>query len=444
MISWQVVLAVTYFILFSLIVYKGSWFRIDGLNRKVVLAAFWLKLLFGFLFWAVYTFHYSVNHGSDAFSYFQEAILLKDVFHENPGHFFRLLFSTNPEDPELLQYLTEMDRWNRAVSYGVINDNPTIIKFNAIVLFFSLGYYHTHTLFMGFICFSGLVLIYRFFEKFSQGIPPIALMAAVILPPSLLFWGGGVMKEGLLLFGIGLLLYSLVLMSTRQVAKGVVLMVPSVILLLYTKAYVFIAFAPALIFFAIVLLTGTRAILLKFAGVHLFLFAFVFTLGYWVNDYDVLHMFQLKQKDFYNLNDLTEIGSIIRIPPINSTFDLVLNAPTALFNTYFRPHLLEARGASYLASAAENLLYLFLIAVTFWKFRKPSSKNLALALMCLSCVIGLGLLIGLITPVLGAIVRYKIPALPFLIVLCFIFMQPWLSSLTSLVNSKLKQILNKQ
>ncbi len=297
---------------------------------------------------------------------------------------------------------------------------------------------------MGFVCFSGLVLIYRFFETFTAALPHPALFAAVILPPSLLFWGGGVMKEGLLLFGLGLLLYSIVLIRRKNVFKGLLLTVLSIILLLFTKAYVLIAFSPALIFFALVLMTDTRRIWVKFFAVHVLLFGFVFTLGYWVDDYDVLHMFQLKQKDFYDLTGSAAVGSLIWIPPINNTFDLILNAPTALFNTYFRPHLLEAKGASYLASAVENLFYMLLIAATIWKFRKPIPQNLALALMCLSCVVGLGLLIGLITPVLGAIVRYKIPALPFLVVLCFIFMQPWLSSLTSLAKSKLKQTFHKR
>lgn len=441
--SWQVTLAVIYFLLFSLIVFRGSWFKIEGINRKWVLAAFWLKLIFGFLFWAVYTYHYGVDHESDAFSYFEEAKTLKAVFHEDPIDFFRLMFSTNPTDPDLLQHVQEMDRWNRAVSYGVLNDNPTIIKFNTIVLFFSLGYFHTHTLFMGFVCFSGLILVYRFFDQFSFGIPKHALLAAVILPPSLLFWGGGVMKEGLLLFGLGVLLFSLGLLQKKKFWKGGILIVASVILLLFTKAYVLIAFSPAILFLVVALITGTKRLWFKFAAIHLVLFVFIFTLGLWVHEYDVLHMFQLKQKDFYNLGGNNEVGSMIPIPPINNVWDLILNAPTALWNTYFRPHLLEANSASFLASAIENLIYMLLILLTILKFHKPDPKNLRLGLMCLSCVIGLGLLVGLITPVLGAVVRYKIPALPFLVVMCFVFMQPWLSSLTSLHKINLKQIFSR-
>jgi len=426
-VSW--LLALLYFLLFSWIIWRGTWFQIDGISRRTVLAAFYLKLVFGVLFWAVYTFHYSVDHDSDAFSYFEEGKILYGVFHENPVHFFRLLLATNPSDPELQEHILAMDRWNRAVSYGVLNDNPTIIKFNAVVMFFSRGLYHTHTLFMAFVCFSGLLLFYRFFAHFSRGIPKWALFGAVILPPSLLFWGGGVMKEGLLIFGLGCLFYGTVKLSMKRNLSGWLLILGAVFLLLFTKAYVLIAFTPALLFLLLVQYSGSSKLWLKFIGLHVGLFAFVFSTGYWLDDYDVMHMFQLKQKDFYNLGADQQVGSMIQIPPLHKTSDLIIHTPNALFNTYFRPHLLEARSVSFLVSAGENLFYMVLIVFSLIKFSRPSSTNLNLALICFSCVVGLGMLIGLITPVLGAIVRYKIPALPFLVVLCFVLMQPWLAGL---------------
>lgn len=437
MLGLQITLALVYFSLFSLLIYKWKWFRIQGLNPMVVLSGFWIKLLFGFLFYAVYTYYYPGDHSSDAFSYFDEGKLLNDVFYQNPVDFIRLLFTTNPTDPVLQEYILDMDRWNRSVSYGILNDNPTIIKFNALVLFFSLGYYHTHTLFMGFVSFSGLMLLYRFFSRTTRDIPQWQLFAAVILPPSLLFWSGGVLKEGLLLFGLGLLLYCITECTRKNYIGGIAGIIAAVVLLLYAKAYVLIAFAPGILFFALVQVTSIRHLWLKFIGLHIALFTLVFTLGYWVDDYNVLHMFQLKQKDFYNLVGSMSVGSMIEIPPIKNTFDIVLLAPGAIFNTYFRPHILEANNMTFLASALENLFYGLLILVALLRFKKPEPKNAVLALMCLSCIAGLGTLTGLVTPVLGAIVRYKIPALPFLIILCLLIMKPWPDSVISRLKLKM-------
>lgn len=440
MLGLQIALALVYFSLFSMLVYRWSWFRIEGLSPKVVLGGFWLKLFFGFLFYAVYTYYYPADHSSDAFSYFEEGKILNAVFYDNPVDFMRLLFTTKPTDPHLQEYVLEMDRWNRSVSYGVLNDNPTIIKFNALVLFFSLGYYHTHTLFMGFVCFSGLMLLYRFFSRTTSHIPQWQLFAAVILPPSLLFWSGGVLKEGLLLFGLGLLFYCITECAKKNYIGGIAGIIAAVILLLYAKAYVLIAFSPGILFFALVQVTSTKHLWFKFLGLHAVLFGLVFSLGYWVNDYNVLHMFQLKQRDFYSLVNSMSVGSMITIPPINNTFDIILLAPQAIFNTYFRPHLLEANSFTFLASALENLFYGLLIVVAILRFRKPNPKEAAVALMCLSCIAGLGVLVGLVTPVLGAIVRYKIPALPFLIILCLLIMKPWSDSVISRFTLKINSL----
>lgn len=435
----QILLALLYFAIFSWVIFRGRWFGVPGVSRKLLLGTFWIKLLFGFLFWAVYTYHYPPDHGSDAFIYFEEAKTLKAVFDEHPSDFFRLLLSINPTDPDLVAYTESMDRWNRAVSYGVINDNPTIIKFNALLLFVSLGYYHTHTLVMAFISFSGLLLIFRFFRHFSNSLPSAFLFAATFLAPSLLFWSGGVLKEGLLIFGLGLLFHSFVLLDRERFVKGGALALVAIALLLFTKTYVLIALTPGLLFFLLTRYVVSSRQLLTFFALHLGLFVFVFTLGYWVDDYNVLHMFQQKQRDFYNLGAHEQIGSLIEIPRIEHTLDIVWYTPQALFNTYFRPHLLEASSLTFLAAAAENTFYLLLLLVGIVKIEVPKGMNRTLLLTCLSFVVGLGLLIGLITPVLGAIVRYKIPALPFFLVLCGLLMPTTINNVHSYLLKRLKR-----
>jgi len=434
MIYLKVLLAIFYAALFSWIIIRSKWFKIEGISPKIILSAFYLKVLFGFAFWAVYTYHYTYQETSDSFNYFKDAQVLYGAFWENPSHFFKIFFSFDITDPSLEPYYKEMNYWERAVSYGVLNDNPTIIRFNALIMFFSLGYFHTHTIVMNFVCFSGLLLMFRFFRTFSSGISPLLLFSAVLLPPSLLFWGAGVMKEGLLIFGLGMLLFCFVLINRKQHNLAVILAIGAIWLLLYTKAYVLISFAPALIFMLITLLGKPKHLLLKFIGLHILGAAFVFTLGYWVDDYNVLHMFQSKQKDFYNLAADQTVGSLITLPSIKSYGDLIWNAPGALFVTYFRPHLLEVNSAMYLAAAIENLFYLLLLVWALIKMNKPDFENYRLMLVCISALLGLGLLLGLITPVLGAVVRYKIPALPFLVVLCFTLMPKYLASLPSPQN----------
>ncbi len=71
-------------------------------------------------------------------------------------------------------------------------------------------------------------------------------------------------------------------------------------------------------------------------------------------------------------------------------------------------------------AAAENMLIVgLLIFVVLFAMKKK--KVTPFILLCICLVIFLFTLIGLITPVLGAMVRYKVPGLPVLMFLVIYF-----------------------
>ena len=49
-------------------------------------------------------------------------------------------------------------------------------------------------------------------------------------------------------------------------------------------------------------------------------------------------------------------------------------------------------------------------------FKKPSAETKKMVLFCFSFTLFLSAVIGMVTPVLGAIVRYKVPLLPFFVI----------------------------
>jgi hypothetical protein len=72
-------------------------------------------------------------------------------------------------------------------------------------------------------------------------------------------------------------------------------------------------------------------------------------------------------------------------------------------------------------SALENLLIVIILILTIIFYKKPDIKNFTWFWFCLSFVFILFILCGLTTPVLGALVRYRTPALPFLFILFLTF-----------------------
>ena len=116
-----------------------------------------------------------------------------------------------------------------------------------------------------------------------------------------------------------------------------------------------------------------------------------------------------------------QAGSRISIPELQPDgWSVVKASPAAIMNTIVRPLIWEARNPMMLASAVENdfvvIFVLFCLVYTDWK--KTQGLNLFLFLLC--GALTYFALIGMATPVLGNLVRYKTPLLP-LFLLAFIF-----------------------
>ena len=118
------------------------------------------------------------------------------------------------------------------------------------------------------------------------------------------------------------------------------------------------------------------------------------------------------------LAEATEAGSAFEIAKVESnTLGFIKTAPSALATTLFRPWPRESRSPFLLMAAAENVLIfgLLLLALVFHQPWREINWNLvALALLFTSFLF---VLIGWTTPVMGALVRYKVPALPFLAII---------------------------
>jgi hypothetical protein len=95
--------------------------------------------------------------------------------------------------------------------------------------------------------------------------------------------------------------------------------------------------------------------------------------------------------------------------------------PVAFFNVLCRPFFFDAHSAAELMASLENALFLafFILCIVF---RKKKSIDLNLLCLCLAVVLLSYGLIGITTTVAGAIVRYKVPFIPFLLMMPLLFL----------------------
>jgi hypothetical protein len=128
------------------------------------------------------------------------------------------------------------------------------------------------------------------------------------------------------------------------------------------------------------------------------------------------------QQDFINVANLSNAGSTFEIRLLHeSVISIIFNTPEALFNVLFRPFFYGGITPMIQIASCENLLILMVMIYAFTHRIKLREEIKGLWLMCLALCLYLFIIIGLTVPVEGAIVRYKVPALPFLFILFFSF-----------------------
>ncbi|MGB1317521.1 MAG: hypothetical protein ACPG5W_04920, partial [Flavobacteriales bacterium] len=358
----------------------------------------------------------------------------------------------------------------------------TIIRFNAFVRLFSLGHYNVHSVVVNFLGLMGLTGILHFLKQMAPS-KERWFFAGVFLMPGMMFWASGVLKEPLLLFGLGLFLFGVMQLANDGFStKGLLIVLLSLFFLLTVKSYALAAIVMGLIGWVLARKLSSYHPALWFAGVFVIGFLTLIGLDKLAPDKSLFKRMAQRQYEFYqlaeggtyvktaekdtlyigaeNYDDLEFIsdrkelrvldavnavywkdaksesaaailleseesyqvlldygktGSTIDIPILEpNAWSLLEAVPMALVNATFRPFPWKVRSPFMALSGLENFMILTLLVLAVYKFQAEALRN-PIFWVSASFALIIIVLTGLVTPVVGAIVRYKVPALPFLV-----------------------------
>ncbi len=421
-----ILLAIAYAALFLYFMRKIPFFaRVPGLRMRTIAGLFLLKIIAGTALWVVYTYLYTDRSTADIFKYFDDSEVLYNALWNAPGDFFRMLSGIGNDSPYFdAQYYGVMNNWVRQFENNVYNDSHTMIRFNAVLRLFSFGQYHVHTVFACFISTTGLVALYRAVHPLLQGVER-GLMAAIFLWPSMLFWASGVLKESLLVFGLGLFLLGIIGNWPDRLAwRPLVAFIIGLFVMLVVKFYVLLCLIPGLLAWQWAQARPGRP-LLQSIIVHALGLAAVLLSGSMVHGYSMLDMLTVKQHDFIGMATDVQSGSLLTMPALDGgLWSFIRSSPHALFMTFISPFLVLGTGALAWMSAAENLLLLAIPLFAIRYSRPWSGIDRPTLWFLLSFILLLALLIGWTVPVVGALIRYRIPLLPFVAFAALLVIDP--------------------
>jgi hypothetical protein len=191
------------------------------------------------------------------------------------------------------------------------------------------------------------------------------------------------------------------------------------LLMFFIKTYMPLVLAAPLLAYAWVTMKPGN-ILAKYILCIVVFFLLLFNANLVFPRFNLSHYLYIKQRDFLALVKTEKPASAIDIPVLDPTFGSILkNAPRGFLTSLTRPYLSESTSPFILLASLENFLILVLLLLCILFFKKAPPGEINFLALSLSTVIILFILIGMVTPIEGAIVRYKCIALPFLFVPLF-------------------------
>jgi len=418
----QIILSILYTLLLLLIINKLSFFKTTDIPYKFLALIFIVKIISGIGLLLLYKFYYDTN-GSDIFNYYKDGKVIYNVLYTNPTDFIKLITGIGNYSNELETYLREnTNYWFKAFNYNLLNDNRLTIRINAILHLISNHNIYVHSIFFSFFSFVGLTALYKVFKQYYSN--KLILTIVVFFIPSVIIWSSAMLKESILMFSLGLFLLAFFnLLKNRKTLINIVILVISALLMFMLKFYVLFALIPGLLFLIINKFYSKNPII-TFSIIYGLIIMLFFNSPH-ISNYNLAEIMSFKQHDFINMiNSSENVGSKIDLPILQPNFFSFLSAtPNALVNTFLRPSIFDIHSIIVLPAVIENIIFLILFIVSIIFFDKNNfKKNINFIIFSLSFTITLSILIGLTTPVLGAIVRYKVPFLPFFIIILILVM----------------------
>ncbi|OWP62371.1 hypothetical protein CDA63_14370 [Hymenobacter amundsenii] len=324
--------------------------------------------------------------------------------------------------------LTDEFHWStwKLVYHGLSN-TFFLIKLLSVLNLASMGNAWLNALYLSLLSFVGSwELVRQVRQRWPESVPGAAVVA-FLLWPTVVYWTSGLTKESLLV-GSGALVLALVLRLAYGPAgrRGALVAGLLAAAVLHFKMRYFFA----VVLFGVLAGLGLIRALQQLGLVRSRLAQLVVVVallggGAWAAG-QVSPVFRANrftsqlQRNYSSLLASSRNRPHLSYPNLQPTTEsVVAHAPLAAVNTLVRPWFWEGGSVLYVVAGLENLLLLAVFGVALVALARGCSGRLPFALvlvLLLYCLI-LAALLGLTTPNLGTLSRYRTTFLPFLLLL---------------------------
>ncbi len=408
-----------------ILVYIVAWlvrpFVTDSINRKYFFPALTLKIIGAIALGFIYQFYY---RGGDTFNYHTfGSRIIWEAFMESPANGLKIFLFPNDQ--------ADVYSYSSRILFLTDPSSFAVVRVAFIFDLFTFSSYAATAVLFAVVSFMGMWMFFlTFYKIFPHLYRGIALAAFFI--PSVFFWGSGILKDTISLGCLGIAVYMTyrVFLEGRFSFINICLLFLSLYVLAQIKVYIAFTFLPSAIVWVFMANFGKiRSLMLR-----IIIFPAVIVIASGLAYYSVLKAGETNSK--YSIDRVAETakitaydiryytgrdaGSGYSLGELDGTLGSMLRlAPQAINVSLFRPYLWEVNNPLMLLSALESFtlligVCLIVLRSNIYALRTLSNGNVIFLLVF---SVAFAFAVGVSTFNFGTLVRYKIPMLPFFVVM---------------------------
>jgi len=387
------------------------------------------KIAGAIIFCLIYALYYK---GGDTVNYYKSCIAMNNLMTYNFSQYFDLMTGGR------YWYFDEYTGLPEKYMYDDPETFFIVLLANPLV-FLGFKSFLTSSILIAWVSYSA---VWKFYTMYTELYPKMAkqLSYAILFMPSPLFWGSGIAKDTFAYFSALWLVVNFykIFIKREKLVINIIMSIINIYILIKIKPYIVISILPILIIWVLYYpISKIKNQFLKFVTAPAILVVGMLLGGTALNmmsgslgrysSYDkIITKAQITQADHLreeaygsnNYNIGTYDGSLRR---------MIRVGPLAIITALYRPFIFEANNVLMLISGLENTFLLILTIMTIFKagivkaFNRAVSEPLLLVSILFTIIFSYG--IGISAANFGALVRFKIPLIPFFTSAIFIMME---------------------
>lgn len=311
--------------------------------------------------------------------------------------------------------------------YHGFSNTLFFIKLLSALNLASMGTALLNGLYCSLFCFVGAWELARAAVRAWPATPSGAVLLSFLVWPSVVYWTSGITKESLLV-GSGAWVTALVmswLYGGKRVQMGGLVAALVLAVLHFQMRFFFAGLLLAVLSVLILIRVGQRLGVLRRRWQQVLLLAGLLCGGAWlVGQISPVFSFnKFSSRLLINYHSLRRIAAErphIELPTLQPTAtSIAQNAPRAAVEALCRPWVWESKALPYIAAGLENLLLMALLAWSIIGALRGRTGYLpfSVVLVLLTYDLLLAALLGMSTPNLGTLNRYRTALLPYILLL---------------------------